>query len=77
MQDQAMTVFRSLNKFILELNSELGMSTPFLHRSVMKNTKKGKNYFQFRKLPDGCHASPALNSEWAREINHAIKLNCT
>jgi hypothetical protein len=75
MQDMAMTTFRHLNQFIPSLNNELGMTTPFLHRSVMQNTKKGKSYFQYKKLPDGCHASSKLNTSWAKEITHAITKN--
>jgi hypothetical protein len=75
MQDRAMTTFRHLNQFIPSLNNELGMITPFLHRSVMQNTKKAKSYFHFRKLPDGCHAFHKLNATWAKEISHAISKN--
>ena len=75
MQDEAMTVFNSINTFIPDINSKLGMTTPFLHRSVMHNTKKSKHYFQYKKLPHRCHASPELKMKWAIELDHAIQIN--
>jgi hypothetical protein len=75
MQDNEMSVIKKLNQFILTLNKELGLTTPFLHRSVMHNSHQHQQYFQFRKLPDGCHASLKINNIWAKEITHAIALN--
>ena len=75
MQVEVMKVFEEINNNITQINSQNGLATPMLHRSVMHNVKKGSKYFQHSKLSDGCHATNSLNKIWAKYIDRAIQLN--
>ena len=63
-----------INKFIVELNMENNMVTPFTADAVMQ--KKGsrvKKYYE--KLPDGLHPGEELKKKWGKMIADRIDTN--
>lgn len=62
----------SVNKAIIQRNSEMGLPTPWLHRLVhrYKQGKTSANYY--RLAEDGCHLTDPILTYWAKELDVAI-----
>jgi hypothetical protein len=74
MQSGALEAIRLINEEIPKINLASGLSTPYLHQTL-SHKSKGKRYFQYTLLSDGCHAGDKLKTLWAKCLNRAIKLN--
>ena len=77
MQNHLEASIEELNKFIVQLNVTIGMSTPLIHKHLVHYRSKGNTTYKFNLLIDGCHPSPTLKTNIANSIAQAIKKNRT
>ena len=68
-------VILTLNKKITNLNSNIQVSTPMIHKSMLHNHRKGKQYWQYHKLVDGCHPGAQMTETIAKSLAKAIQRN--
>jgi hypothetical protein len=76
MQSGAMEAINIVNDKIPIINSETGVSTPFLHQTIThRKSKNDKRRYQFSLLHDDCHTGDRAHNLWAKCIGKAIVLN--
>ena len=74
MQNSLENAIITVNKYIIELNINNNMVTPFVADTVL--TKKGsRNKKHYEKLPDGLHADDDLKEQWGKIIQARIDQN--
>ena len=75
MQNSLQALIEDLNKFIVQLNLSIGMTTPLIHKHLVHYRGKGNTTYKLNLLIDGCHPCPTLMSNIANSISQAIKKN--
>ena len=79
MQSQIDEIIETLNNHIIQLNSAKNLTTPLLHRAIMKHhgsrTNRGYWSKNWALLRDGLHGTPDIREAWALSIAVAICKN--
>jgi hypothetical protein len=76
MQQALEQIINSVNLFINQINHELNVKTPLLHRCIQHFKGKGHPpYYRYSKFTDGCHPDLNLRNTWAENIVRVMKLN--
>jgi len=74
MQKELDSALAHINSHIIQMNLSLGLATPLLHTSLLRN-KHGKQYTLYKLLSDGCHPSEPMTLNIVKSLIKAFELN--
>jgi lysophospholipase L1-like esterase len=75
MQTKMEEMIREVNTHIININVNIGVATPLIHKHLVHNRGKGNSSYKFNMLNDGCHPNQTLKIKIANSIAVAIKKN--
>ena len=63
------------NDIVIERNEHNHVHTPHLHCHFEHRKSKGKKYFQYKNMTDGCHPNMTIKEGWALSLGVTIEKN--
>ena len=75
MQENLIQTIAEINRFIIHLNIENEMTTPYLASTILSNVSGRKMRVHYSRFSDGVHPKKELNEKWAKKLNNAIRDN--
>ena len=73
-QDVINSAIIHVNRAIVAINNDTGLTTPMLQDSIHA-LMKGKRYHRYHKLTDGVHQDDHTTQQWANQIHKSVIKN--